>query len=124
MLRANIAIILALVLVTFLQFFLKIAYDTTLLTYVAVVIVLAPRIMFSIKLFGIPAPLKAMYTLEAIGMALPSLFFFLTVYNNERDIYWGAYAACVLISIAVVVMYAFEDTYYIYEETILTEDDE
>jgi hypothetical protein len=80
--------------------------------------------MFAIKLFGIPAPIKAMYTMEAVGMALPSLFFFLAVYNSERDIYWGAYAACVLISLAAVIMYAVEDTYYIYEETEITGDDE
>ena len=122
--KANAAIISILIIATFLQFFLKIAYDTTLLSYIAIVLVLIPRTMFSVKLFGIPAPIKAMYTLEAVGMALPSLFFFLGVYNSERDIYWGAYAVCVLISLSAVVMYAVEDTYFIYEETEITGDDE
>lgn len=113
-----------LIVATFLQFFVKIAYNTTLLSYIAVVLVLAPRAMFAIKLFGIPMPLKAIYAMEVIGMALPSLFFFLAVYNSERDIYWGAYIACILISLAIVVMYAVEDTYFIYEETEISGDDE
>jgi hypothetical protein len=122
--KANAVLISLLVVATLVQFSLKIAYETTLLSYIAIVLVLVPRTMFSVKLFGIPAPLKAMYTLEAIGMALPSLFFFLAIYNSERDIYWGAYTACVLISLAAVVMYAVEDTYFIYEETEITGDDE
>lgn len=122
--KSNAAIITLLSIATLVQFFLKIAYNTTLLSYIVIVLVLVPRVMFSIKLFGIPAPLKAMYTLEAIGMALPSLFFFLSTYNSEHDIYWGAYVVCVLISLAAVVMYAVEDTYFIYEETEITGDDE
>ena len=122
--KANVAIISLLLIATLVQFLLKIAYDTTLLSYIVIVLVLVPRVMFSIKLFGIPAPLKAMYAMEAIGMALPSLFFFLAVYNSERDIYWGAYAACVLISAAVVVMYTVEDVMFIYEETVIRGDDE
>jgi len=122
--RANAIIISLLIIATLVQFFLKIAYDTTLLSYIVIVLVLVPRIMFSVKLFGIPAPIKAMYILEAVGMALPSLFFFLAIYNNERDIYWGSYTACVFISLAVVVMYAVEDTYFIYEETEISGEDD
>jgi hypothetical protein len=122
--KVNITVISLLVIATFLQFFLKIAYETTLLSYIAIVLILVPRTMFAIKLFGIPAPIKAMYTMEAVGMALPSLFFFLAIYNSERDIYWGAYAVCVFISLAAVIMYAVEDTYFIYEETEITGDDE
>jgi hypothetical protein len=122
--RANVILISLLVIATLVQFTLKIAYETTLLSYIVIVLVLVPRTMFSIKLFGIPAPIKAMYTMEAVGMALPSLFFFLAIYNSERDIYWGAYTACVFISLAAVIMYAVEDTYFIYEETEITGDDE
>ena len=122
--RVNFTIITLLLIATLFQFFLKIAYGTTLLSYIVIVLVLAPRIMFSLKLFGLPASIKVMYALEAIGMALPSLFFFLAVYGSERDIYWSAYAACVVISLATVVMYAIEDTLFIYEETEISGDDE
>lgn len=122
--KSNVVVITFLVVATLLQFFLKIAYNTTLLSYIVIVLILVPRAMFAIKLFGIPVPLKAMYAMEAVGMTLPSLFFFLAVYNSERSVYWGAYAICVFISVAVVAMYAVEDTYFIYEETEISEDDE
>lgn len=114
--KANIFVHILFAILTAAQMWLPIGPDRTMFTYVWYIMVIIGRILFNLKLYGIPVNWKIAPILELIGFGLTMVFFMSAKYKKSFPIIPYGFLINVLIILLVLGIMAFEQANFVYIE--------
>lgn len=114
--KANIFVHILFAALTVAQMFLPIGPDRTMFTYVWYVMVIIGRLLFNLKLYGIPMNWKIAPILELIGFSLTMVFFMSAKYKKSFPITPYGFVINLLIILLVLGIMAFEHMNFVYIE--------
>lgn len=101
---------------TIAQMFIPIGPDRTMFTYVWYVMVIIGRLIFNLKIWGIPVNWKLPPIIELIGFSLTMIFFMSVKYKKSFPITVPGLLANLLILGIVLLAMAFENANFVYTE--------